>query len=337
MSGSWTWKTCSLFVSGLMVTLIMGCSETDMEKPEFYLRNIPPMPPSSGDSIQRGVAGPVTGSQGDYLLVAGGANFRNGLPWKGGIKEYHDDIYLLRQNALHSYSWEISSLKLPLNLAYPACVNTPGGVLSIGGENETGPLKQVFLISFSDGKVLLKTLPGLPEPVSAAGAALIGSKVYLAGGMNSEGASASFRCLDLKAPETGWVKLPDLPFPVSHAVVVAQQDSTRPCIFLIGGRNKTGDWSDFFSSNWKYDPESGKWMREPDIRENGKPVPLSAGTGIAVGKNSIVLFGGDRGMIFNQTEKLNARIGNCADPVERQALLDKKDSRSQTIPDLAVK
>lgn len=33
-----------------------------------------------------GLAGPITGISGNRLLVAGGANFPDGMPWKGGKK-----------------------------------------------------------------------------------------------------------------------------------------------------------------------------------------------------------------------------------------------------------
>jgi len=42
-----------------------------------------------------GVAGPFAGVSQDALIVAGGANFPNGVPWDGGEKVWYDDIYVL--------------------------------------------------------------------------------------------------------------------------------------------------------------------------------------------------------------------------------------------------
>ncbi|MCX6997017.1 MAG: hypothetical protein NTV49_07995, partial [Kiritimatiellaeota bacterium] len=42
-----------------------------------------------------GVAGPFAGVSGGALLVAGGANFPNGMPWAGGRKVWHDAVYVL--------------------------------------------------------------------------------------------------------------------------------------------------------------------------------------------------------------------------------------------------
>ena len=47
-----------------------------------------------------GVAGPVSGFTGNRLLIAGGANFPEQLPWKGGTKRYYDDVYLTRSSRI---------------------------------------------------------------------------------------------------------------------------------------------------------------------------------------------------------------------------------------------
>lgn len=326
MSGCFRWKTCFPSVSLIVLFLMMACSTPDMENPRFNWIRIPSLPPATGDSLQVGLAGAIAGSFGNILMMAGGANFRDGLPWKGGTKEYHNDIFLLSQRSDRNFQWEVAALKLPVDLAYPASVSVPEGVMSIGGENQNGLLKEVFLFSLSDGELRIKNLPDLPLALSSAGAARIGSTVYLAGGLGNEGAASGFYCLDLEAPASGWKKLPDLPVPLSHAVVVSQKDESGWCIFVIGGRKKSGECSTFFSSTWKYSLNTGQWIRDAVINFGGEPVALSAGTGIPAGKNSIVLFGGDQGMIFNQTERLNSLIEKTTDPHENRILLERKDS-----------
>jgi cyclically-permuted mutarotase family protein len=258
-------------------------------------------------------------------MVAGGANFTNGLPWKGGIKEYHDDIYLLKRSAGGTFTWEVSAIRLPLKLAYAASVTTSDGVIVIGGENGSGPVREVLWFSISEGHINIKKLPDLPIGISSGGAASIGSTLFLAGGLDLKGASANFFCLDLKALEEGWKQLPDLPVPVSHAVVVARDDGSGPCIYVIGGRNRTGEISGFLASVWKYALKNGKWITESEIQMDGKPAGLSAGTGTAAGRHSIVMFGGDKGLIFNETERLNSAIEQ-AEGDEKRVLLERKDS-----------
>lgn len=296
-----------------------------MEKFTFSLMEIPPLPPAAGEAVQPGLAGPVAGLSDDCVLVAGGANFPDGPPWKGGIKQYHDEIYLLQKSAGGTSKWHQPAALLPCTIAYPACVSTPSGIVAIGGENETGLLGTVFLISVRDGNIGIKNLPGLPVPVSSGGAAVIGSMVYFAGGLDNHGASAGFYCLDILTPQNGWKRLADLPVPLSHAVVVSQKDKSGECVYVIGGRNKTGLLSTFQSSIWKYVPAKNTWDHEGDVLVNGQPVVLSAGMGIAAGKCSIVLFGGDRGIVFNKIEQINADIEKAAE-AEKKALMEQKDS-----------
>lgn len=84
----------------------------------LYLRliawqDLPPLPPTANEEVQHGLTDPVTGELADFLLVAGGSNFRDGLPWKGGTKQYHDEILLMKESPDGSFNWEICG-KLPV-------------------------------------------------------------------------------------------------------------------------------------------------------------------------------------------------------------------------------
>ena len=72
----------------------------------FKFSIIPNMPPNSGYSTQPGLAGLYTGMEDGVLIVAGGANFPDKLPWEGGIKTYYDEIFILKTDATGEYSWE---------------------------------------------------------------------------------------------------------------------------------------------------------------------------------------------------------------------------------------
>ena len=316
-----------------MVTVSQNaCVSTSPEK--LILKNVefPALMPALGDSVQPGLAGPIAGVHGNFVLVSGGANFENGLPWKGGKKKYHDEIFLMEKTASGNYSWKQSAERLPYPMAYPACVTTEQGVISIGGEDFDSPVNDVFLYSFRDGNVKRTSLAGLPIATSSAGAALIDSTIFVAGGLTSEGASSAFYSFDLNQPEKGWRVLPKLPVALSHAVVVSQNDSTETCIYVLGGRNKTSEVSTFLSSVWKYKPSIQKWSLESDIISDGKPLGLSAGTGIAAGKTQILLLGGDQGIFFNRTEHLNNAIEKASGEDEKQRLWKEKDEMLSNHP-----
>jgi len=316
----------------VMITLAQNsCISNSSEKISLKGVEFPSIPPAVGDSVQPGLAGPIAGTHGNFVFVGGGANFEDGLPWRGGKKKYHDEIFLMEKTASGSFLWKQSSEKLPFAMAYPACLSISQGVVSIGGEDLDSPINDVFLFSFQDGNVKRTSWPGLPVATSSAGTALIDSTIFVAGGLTSEGATSAFYSFDLNQPEKGWRILPELPVALSHAVVVSQNDSTETCIYVIGGRNKTSEVSAFLSSVWKYTPSKQKWTQEGEINSEGKPLGLSAGTGIAVGSHHIVLFGGDPGIFFNRTERMNAVLEKVSEE-EKQKLWNEKDAMLTSHP-----
>lgn len=61
------------------------------------------------------------------------------------------------------------------------------------------------------------------------------------------------------------------------------------------------------------------------------PYALCAGTGILQDRH-ILLFGGDKGIVFNQAETLIAAIKNTSDPVKKQELILEKNKLQSTHP-----
>ena len=58
----------------------------------------------------------------------------------------------------------------------------------------------------------------------------------------------------------------------------------------------------------------------------------AVGPGIAVGKNQILLFGGDEGETFNKTETLIMAIANEKDEVKKNALIEQKNKLQMAHP-----
>jgi len=277
------------------------------------------LPSADTSEAHPGLAGHFTGISNNILLIAGGANFPYLLPWEGGEKVYHDNIYALRSLPDGNYEW--ITLKTPARLkkpvAYGASVTLPEGVICIGGENANGKMQDVFLMTLENDNLLFKELPRLPEPLTSMGAALIGNNVYVAGGIGSGGAVSSFYSLDIYSSNPSWKRLPDMPSRLSHAVMVAQTDGVEQCIFIIGGRVKknTETITTFLSDVYRYSPVSESWNKESNIVLNGKKdtIRISAAAGFPLGSNFIVIAGGDNGVIFNRTEKLLSRINDHND------------------------
>lgn len=282
------------------------------------------IPAGSMQSKQPGLAGGISGVFQQVLIIAGGSNFPDSLPWQGGKKKYHDDIFVLDLDNNDTYKWmNAVPDKLPQALAYSACTSTPNGVISIGGENEKGLVSSAYLIGWDMGikKCIITSLPDFPFPVTNAAAAYATGKVYVAGGETAGGVSRGFYALSLNAVEKGWQKLPDLPSATSHTLLLAQAGDENGQLFLIGGRRKDPSGvSELYDQVFAFAPHSGTWIRKSSL-----PYPLSAGTGVCVDKKDLFIFGGDKGETFHQVELLMSEIVHEHDPLKKQQLTDRKN------------
>lgn len=287
------------------------------------------LPAPAGRETSLGVAGPVAGVHHDVLLVAGGANFPEGAPWLGGKKKYYREGFVFRRNETDSLVF-LKSFSLPSSFAYSANCSTSQGIVAAGGENEIGLRNEVLLLQWEETTqtVFTKNLPSLPFAVTNASLAFHQDKLYLAGGERATDVSNEVWMLDLVDTASGWKALPFLQKAVSHAVLVVQSNGKEDCLFLLGGRKRNpGGLSDLYASVFQFDLRKGRWSEQKPL-----PYALSAGTGIAAGDHSILLFGGDTGETFHKTEALIAALGKETDPVKKQQLNEEKTVVQSTHP-----
>ncbi len=312
----------------IVITLLSACVGINKENNTTMKINwntLSEMPPARGETTQYGMAGALSGSIDGKIIIAGGSNFADKKPWLGGEKLYFDDIFVLTVDENKSMNWEQPELKLPAKMAYSACVSAKDAIYCLGGEDATQPLNSALKIYFENNQLQIKELPELAFAVSNAGAAIIGKKLYLAGGNDSVGATKHFQMFDLSKPENGWTVLPDLLVAESHAVVVSQSDGNEDCIYVLGGRNKTDETSTFLSTIQKYSPKEKRWTEAGVLQlEGNEKFGFSAGTGLAFGEHQILLFGGDKGVIFNRTECFNNAIAVETDSTKRKKIIAEK-------------
>lgn len=287
------------------------------------------LPADSGQQNSLGIAGPVTGIHKNVLFVAGGANFPGAMPWQGGAKTFHSSIsvYSVKHYKLKLLA---KSFSLPYPVAYAASCSTANGVFYAGGESEKGITDKVWLMMWDDKteEILFKILPALPFAVSNAAATLIGTTVYLAGGETAVNTSAQFLSLDLNDTLTGWRKLADIPQPVSHAVITASLNKAGGKIYLCGGRKKNSNGiSTLYNNLFVYDVITKSWEEKKVL-----PFALSAGAGIMHDEKNILLFGGDKGVVFNETEKFIAVINAEKDTAKKQELIHQKSKLQSQHP-----
>jgi len=271
-------------------------------------------------STTKGLAGPVAGINNDVFIVAGGSNFPDSMPWLGGKKKYYNKGYVFKKTKNDSLIC-FKSFDLPFNLAYAAGCGTTKGIVVAGGENEKGISNKVLLIQWNQtgDDIIIQNLPALPFAVTNAALTCKDDKLYLAGGEINNGVSNNFLLLDLNDTSKGWQQLPHLPQAVSHAVMVMQSDGVGS-IYLIGGRKKNDNGiSDLYAYTFAFDFIKNEWVQKQSL-----PYALSAGTGIATGKNYMVLFGGDKGKTFHKTEMIIAAINAEKNDVKKKQLIEEK-------------
>ena len=301
--------------------------------------SLPALPPSAGEMKQPGVAGPFAGVHGDALIVAGGANFPDKLPWDGGAKIWWSDVWVLENLSSAAPRWVTDrSFELPRRIGYGISVSTPDGVICAGGHDAERCYADVFMLSW-DARVrqIRRTdLPPLPEPLSFMAGALVGTTLYIAGGqttMTNPVASSIFWSLDLsksdRAAEFKWSVLPPWPGPARILAVAAAQSTVRGEEFFLfsGRRPQAGQATQILSDAYAFDPRTRRWRTLPSVGDGLRSgLSVMAGSAAAVGASEILLFGGDRGELFQDLEAhdlmiahLRARIASRSES-ERVAL-----------------
>jgi N-acetylneuraminate epimerase len=215
-----------------------------------------------------GVAGPFVGVAGEALIVGGGTNFPDRPPWKNGTKTWYDTAYVLPSP---DAGW-LLGFKLPHKRAYGVSLSTKEGLLCIGGCDESRNVADVYLLRW-DGKGLShRALPDLPVPTSCSAGALIGSRVYIAGGQPAPDplaapSHAHFWMLDLDDERRGWSELPTWPGP-ERFYAVAGTDGKA--FYLFSGIRRLLDSSgqpvlEYLKDAYRFEPKVQRWARLADL------------------------------------------------------------------------
>ncbi len=124
--------------------------------------------------------------------------------------------------------------RLPVPLRYAAVAAANGEILIIGGTTPTGTSDAIYRFDPSTGKVL--QIGRLAQPITHAGAATLGSSVYLVGGRGENLDSQTDRVWSID-PSTGSVHVAGLlPRALSDAGVL----SVGKTILVAGGRTSEG-------------------------------------------------------------------------------------------------
>jgi len=191
------------------------------------------------------------------------------------------------------------SAKSPLNRAWGAVAQGIDDFIVVGGVESGSVSAAVDRVRWIGGHLKQEALPALPVPLAGAGAALIGKKLYVVGGLralDADQAENALWMLDLSNSEPTWNKLESLPsFGRFMPAVSGQYESLQ----VFGGRKVTPSNSGgraYLATDelWFYRATPMEaTTRRGWIAGSSIPVPVAAAAAAPTGQAHVYLLGGD--------------------------------------------
>jgi N-acetylneuraminic acid mutarotase len=270
-----------------------------------------------------GLSGVVSGVVANQIIIAGGNNFPEGLPWEGGVKKYYDQVFVYDVKG-DTLIMADSSVRLPSKVAYAAVAQLKEGIFYAGGENEKGPLSNVYLIQKNNKNgVVIINWPDLPEALTNAVAVATSNAVYVLGGATKNGVSDKVWAVYLNDIKAGWKYVSNMPQPTAFAAAVFAQGQ----VYIMGGRNKGTDGiSEIYNQTFAWNIAKNSWSKKAPL-----PYVVSAATAVAL-PDKILFIGGDKGVVFHEVEMLAAKIAATTDPETKNSLTEIKNNLQKTHP-----
>lgn len=193
--------------------------------------------------------------------------------------------------------WELAT-PLPVPLHHTMAGGVNGKLYVLGGDTanpEGRPATESTdaVYEYDPGTRAWTRRSSMPAPRGAGGAAVIGGRIYVAGGRPPRG--SDFAVYDPAADR--WTVLPPLPTQRNHLVVSANGGK----LYVAGGRFEGGVGSEMTGILEVFDPATNRWERKASML-----TPRGGVNGVAV-QGCLYVFGGegndaDRRGMFEQME-----------------------------------
>ncbi|MDN3672921.1 galactose oxidase [Flavobacterium branchiarum] len=319
-----------ILISFIMSTTVAFSQKTNISQVEW--KRAAQLLNADG-SLSLGFAGPINGISNGALLVSGGANFQDKMPWEGGKKHYSKEIHVLQKTG-DQYAWNKNVLTtLPEPIAYSGNTATNLGVVYVGGENENGLSNKAYILNWNANKneVEIKSLPNYPIAVTNIALTHIDNVVYAIGGDEAKQSSDLVFSIDLNKANPEWKALPKLPIPLANSVAVVQNDKNGKNIYIVGGRTKTPSGiSDLHNTTFAFNLKKQIWENRANISDGENTTNFSAGAGVAIGNESILIVGGDNGKTFHKIETYLSQIAKSDSDEEKARLIAEKNKLNTT-------
>ncbi len=300
-------KRLFYFLIPCLLTAPLGIHAADTTY--WKWETLPDLIPAAGENNQPGLAGAYAGVDQDVLLLAGGANFPEALPWKGGTKVYQDEVYILNPDT----SWSVATTRLPSPIAYGAAISTRYGMLMLGGmDSEACSGRSYFLRYLPESQtVAIHPAPDLPVPLANFAAAVVDGQLYISGGQEQPNGPATqhFYVMDLKpdSSEWAWKSLPSWPGPPrAYCIAAAQSNGTESLFYLFSGRNFGPDQPiQVLDDAYAFSPRTQSWI---SLHTDSTRFPVMAGTVFPIGHSHLVFPSGADGRLLEKGLSLQAQV-----------------------------
>ncbi|HYN90630.1 MAG TPA: kelch repeat-containing protein [Thermoleophilaceae bacterium] len=170
--------------------------------------------------------------------------------------------------------------RMPLALNHTTAVANRGLLYVHGGYRGASDLSQPTgaLLRYDPGSGRWRRLPSAPTPRAAHAAAVVGGRLYVAGGANDSGSLRSLEVYDFARRR--WSSGPSFPGPArNHTTGVASGGR----FYVLAGRDAAN-----LAAAERYDPRRRVWERLPDLR-----TPRGGIASVRLRDGRIVVFGGE--------------------------------------------
>lgn len=255
-----------------------------------------PAPEGYIDSI--GISGVYSAFLGDYLIVAGGANFPKGHPFfDKGKKSFYSDIFVF--NTRDDQLKLIARGHLPMKAGHGATLVVDNNLYLVGGKNNEQAFDSIIKLTLdSNKKPITQVIGKLPFTWESGGAAWQNDALYVFAGKQNGQVSKnvckysfiSAKCIDSNStPNVPGLNRADFPA-INH----------KGHFYVFGGLNIAAGKDNYVLTDaYAFDFNKARWKRLPQITVDKKPFSTAGGGVASLANDQIVLLGGVNREIFN--------------------------------------
>lgn len=257
--------------------------------------------PQKGFDKNIGVAGLLSGTIGNYIVVGGGANFPYESTLNGGQKKTYNDLYLLENNNGKLNVKEHTNL--PNEIAYGSSVTTNKGIYYIGGSTNPDAANDITLITLdNDNKLKYEKVGDLPFTLSNGIAAEYNGKLYI--GLGTQNGKNSTKLYEYDLQSNKIKELAPLSDKTEMNQCVAQILDGNLYVFSGGGSVATTD-------GYKYDIESNTWSKVSSVKLGDKEISLYGANSVKLNEDEMLVIGGfDKSVYDNAVYNLGVLKGD---------------------------